>query len=102
MNVHLTKADAAGADSLEQAAQRVAAALRMGEGLSVEAAQELLAAGVVGYAARRQGGDGRPPFSEGHGVTATDVAIAATAMLEDLNIAIFELGLWHSMSGRRP
>ena len=102
MNVHVKEAIMADIESLEQAAKRVSAALRAGDGLSVEAAQELLAASVVAYAARKQAGDTQLPFRDGHGVTATDAAIATTAILEDVNIAIFELGLWHSMSGRKP
>lgn len=102
MNVHIKEAVMADTESLEQAASRVAAALRSGEGLSVETAQELLAASVVAFAVRKQAGDTGLPFREGHGVTATDAAIATTAILEDVNIAIFELGLWHSMSGRKP
>lgn len=102
MNIHLREAAMAETESLEQAARRVAAALRQGDdGLSVEVAQELLAASALAYAARRQAGDTRPPFAPGHGVTATDAAIATTAILEDVNIAIFELGLWQSMSGRK-
>ncbi len=88
-------------ESLDQAARLVAAALRRGEGLSADAAQDLMAAGVIAFAARRQAGDAGSPFSPGHGATATDVAIACTAMLEDVNIAIFELGLWQSMGGKR-
>lgn len=101
MNLHVREAVMADTESLDSAARRVAAALRAGEGPSVEAARELFAAGVVAYAARRNGGDAGMPFPPGHDVTATDAAVAATAILEDLNIAIFELGLWQSMAGKK-
>jgi hypothetical protein len=55
MNVHVREAVMADSESLEQAAKRVAAALRAGEGLPVEATQDLLAAGVSAFAARRLG-----------------------------------------------
>lgn len=86
-------------DDLEQSARRVLAALNSGKGLSVETQQALFTAGVVGFAARRLDGQSGSPFSPGHSATATDVALTAAAMLEDANIAIFELGLWQSMGG---
>lgn len=101
MNVHVREAVMADSESLEQAAKRVAAALRAGEGLPVAAAQDLLAAGVSAFAARRLGGDQGLPFRPGHGVTATDAAITTTAILEDVNIAIFELGLWQTMATKK-
>lgn len=100
MNVHVKEPAMAESESIDQAAKRIAAALRAGE-LSVETAQELMTAGVIGYAARREDGDRSRPFSPGHDISATDVAVTCTAMLEDVNIAIFELGLWQSMAGKK-
>lgn len=100
MNVHVKEPAMAETDSLEQAAKRIAAALRAGE-LPAATAQEVLTAGIIAYAARRDAGDRSSPLSPGHDVTATDVAVSCTAMLEDVNIAIFELGLWQSMAGRK-
>lgn len=100
MNVHFKEPAMADSESLEQAAKRVAAALTAGE-LSAEAAQELFTAAVGAFAARRLDGEGGSPLTPGHGLAATDVAIVTTAMLEDVNIAIFELGLWQSMAGKK-
>jgi hypothetical protein len=100
MNVHFKEPAMADTESLEQAAKLVAAALRSGEGLSVETARELFTAGVAAFAARRLDGEGGSPLAPDHGLAATDVAITTTAMLEDVNIAIFELGLWQSMAGK--
>jgi hypothetical protein len=100
MSLHIGE-DGVAAGSLDDAARRVAAALLAGEGISPERARELLAAGVIAYAARRQDGDAGRPFPPGHGVTATDAAVTTTAILEDLNIAIFELGLWQSMAPKK-
>lgn len=88
-------------ESLDQAAKRLAAALRSGEGVSVETAQDLFTAGVAFFSARRLDGEGGSPLSPGHELPATDIAITTTAMLEDVNIAIFELGLWQSMASKK-
>jgi hypothetical protein len=50
-------------------------------------------------AAKAQNGEVVRPFGRNSGVTATDVAIGCTAMLESVNLALFELGAWQSMSG---
>lgn len=76
-------------------------ALRSGEGLSAETRQALFTAGVAAFSARRLAGESGSPLSQGHDLAATDVAITTTAMLEDVNIAIFELGLWQSMAGKK-
>jgi hypothetical protein len=51
------------------------------------------------FAAKAQNGEPVRPFGRNSGVTATDVAIGCTAMLESVNLALFELGAWQSMSG---
>ena len=101
MTVRFNEDAMADAEDLERAAKRIAAALRSGEGLSVETAQDLFTAGVAAFAARRLDGQGGSPLRQGHDLPATDIAITTTAMLEDVNIAIFELGLWQSMAGTR-
>jgi hypothetical protein len=101
MNVHFKESAMAGTESLEDAAKRVAAALRSGEGLSVETAQDLFTACVSAYATRRLDGESGSPLRQGHDLPATDIAITTTAMLEDVNIAIFELGLWQSMASKK-
>ena len=50
------------------------------------------------FAAKAQNGEPVRPFGGNSGVTATDVAIGCTAMLESVNLALFELGAWQSMS----
>jgi len=56
------------------------------------------------FAAKAQLGEQVRPFGRNSGVTATDVAIGCTAMLEAVNLALFELGAWQAMSnvGCRP
>jgi hypothetical protein len=51
------------------------------------------------YASKAQIGEAPRPFGRNSGVTATDVAIGCTALLESAGIEVFELGAWQSMSG---
>ena len=51
------------------------------------------------YAAKAQAGNAPPPFGRNSGVTATDVAIGCTALLEGAGLQVFELGAWQTMSG---
>jgi hypothetical protein len=51
------------------------------------------------YAAKAQLGEAPRPYGRNSGVTATDVAIACTALLEGAGLEVFELGAWQSMSG---
>jgi hypothetical protein len=51
------------------------------------------------YAARAQIGTAPRPYARNSGVTATDVAIGCTALLESAGLEVFELGAWQSMSG---
>ena|SRR5689334_9677630 len=50
------------------------------------------------FAAKAQLGEAVRPFGRNSAVTATDVAIGCTAMLDAVNLALFELGAWQSMS----
>lgn len=56
--------------------------------------QELLTAGVRLYVAKRTAEEELTPFVENK-ITATDVSIVATSMLEAVDLELFELTLWH-------
>ena len=60
---------------------------------------QVFAAVVRLYAAKAQQGNAPLPFGRNSGVTATDVAIGCTAMLEGVGLQVFELGAWQTMSG---
>ena len=60
---------------------------------------QIIGAAVRVYAAKAQIGNAPRPFGRNSGVTVTDVAIACTALLEGVNLQVFELGAWQSMSG---
>ncbi len=63
--------------------------------------QAKLAEAVRLYAERAGGNDSAPAaFPRDAQVTATDVMVAATAMLKAVNLQVFELGMWQAWSGR--
>jgi hypothetical protein len=68
--------------------------------LSADALQALMAAVCRGYAARVEGGEALLPLPERGGATATDVMITASGLLKAANLAVFELGMWQSWTGR--
>ena len=69
------------------------------DGISNEALGQLFASIVQTFAAKAQNGEDIKPFGRNSVVTATDVAIGCTAMLDAAGLALFELGAWQSMSG---
>ena len=54
------------------------------------------------YAAKAQAGESIVPFGRNDGVTATDVAIGCTAMMDAVGLQLFELGAWQTMTNVRP
>lgn len=59
----------------------------------------LFAALVRVYADKVQNGEDVRPFSGNSVLAVTDVAIACTAMMDAVNLELFELGGWQTMSG---
>jgi hypothetical protein len=68
--------------------------------LSKEALQALMAAVCKTYAAHVEAGEELLPLPERGGATATDVMITASGLLKAANLAVFELGMWQSWTGR--
>lgn len=58
-----------------------------------EAARRLLALAVKLYAAKREAGM-EPEAFPGEELTATNVVVAATDLLEAADVELFELGMW--------
>jgi hypothetical protein len=50
------------------------------------------------YAAKAQAGNPPRPFARNSGITPQDVMIGTTAMLEGVNVPLFDLALWQSWS----
>jgi hypothetical protein len=68
--------------------------------LSKEALQALMAAVCKTYGAHVEAGEELLPLPERGGATATDVMITASGLLKAANLAVFELGMWQSWTGR--
>jgi hypothetical protein len=68
--------------------------------LAPEALQALLAAAVKAYAAQVEAGNPVTALSQRTTVTPTEVMIAASGLLRAANLAVFELGMWQSWTGR--
>lgn len=90
---------AARAQPLNASFEHVMSALRAPEehGLSVGQLQALFAEIVRNYAELRELEKELPPFPENNDVSATEVAIAATGILEAADMAVFELGMWQTL-----
>ena len=65
---------------------------------------QLFASVVRLYAAKVEQGNLARAFARNSGITATDVMIGCTAMLQATDIKIFDLGHWQSMTtiGKHP
>jgi hypothetical protein len=100
-------APAVAADTaLSEEAARLAAAIEreLAEGrsdmLTSEAFQSLMGALCRTYAAQIEAGSETLPLQERGSVANTDVMIMASALLRSANLAVFELGMWQSWTGR--
>jgi hypothetical protein len=68
--------------------------------LSPDALQALIAAVCRTYSAQVEAGGNFPPLAERSRVTSTDVMVMASGLLRSANLAVFELGMWQSWTGR--
>ena len=68
--------------------------------LSEEALQALMAAVCRSYSAQIEAGGSFPPLAHRSRVTSTDVMVTASGLLKAANLAVFELGMWQSWTGR--
>ncbi len=107
-----TAAPAADASAATQSGDASAAALALAgdidralnEGradiLSEAAVQALMAAACRSYSAQIESGGSYLPLSDRSRVTSTDVMVSASGLLKAANLAVFELGMWQSWTGR--
>src|SRR5258708_6319779 len=68
--------------------------------LSEAALQALMAAVCRSYSAQIEAGGSFPPLANRSRVTSTDVMVTASGLLKAANLAVFELGMWQSWTGR--
>ena len=93
----------AGAAKPTQVAEELAAdiqrALAAGDHdvLTPEALQKLMTAACRLYSAQSEAGSQMLPVGE---VTPTDIMITASGLMRAGNLAVFELGMWQSWTGR--
>jgi hypothetical protein len=86
-------------------AERVAAVLEgaLADGkldiVGAPALQKLIAAACRLYTARAEAGEQFTPVTR-NSLTATDVMVTASGLLRAADLAVFELGMWQSWTGR--
>jgi hypothetical protein len=68
--------------------------------ISEEAMQTLMGALCRVYAAQVENGAKYTPIAEGQVVSPTGVMVTASGLLRAANLAVFELGMWRSWTGR--
>jgi hypothetical protein len=83
----------------EQVAAEIQRALKAGdhEVLTPEALQKLMTAACRLYSAQVEAGSQALPVGE---VTPTDIMVTASGLMRAGNLAVFELGMWQSWTGR--
>jgi hypothetical protein len=93
-----------GADSAQakRLAVEIERALAQGQRdlISKDALQALMAALCKIYAAQVEAGEELLPLPPRGGATATEVMVTASGLLKSANLAVFELGMWQSWTGR--
>jgi hypothetical protein len=70
------------------------------DALTPEAMQTLMAALCRVYAAQVENGSRHTPIPEGQVVNPTGVMLTASGLLRAANLAVFELGMWQSWTGK--
>jgi hypothetical protein len=68
--------------------------------LTPAALQALMAAACKAYAAQVEAGNPTAALAQRTTVTPTEVMVTASGLLRAANLAVFELGMWQSWTGR--
>ena len=97
--VAAAKPAAATSAAAEQLAAEIQRALKTGdhEVLTPEVLQTLMTAACRLYSAQVEAGSQALPVGE---VTPTDIMVTASGLMKAGNLAVFELGMWQSWTGR--
>jgi len=102
----LTKSAPGTVENVSATAEKLAAAVDRAlaegrtDGLTPEAIQALMAAACRSYSAQVEASGNFPPLAARCKVTSTDVMVTASGLLKAANLAVFELGMWQSWTGR--
>jgi hypothetical protein len=94
-------ANGASADAQELAAQ-IERGLKNGrlDTLTPQAFQVLMAALCKSYSAQLEAGGDFLPLADRNSVSPTEIMTTTSALLKSANLAVFELGMWQSWTGR--
>jgi hypothetical protein len=88
------------ADAIRLADEIERAFAKSDDALSPEAMQALMGALCRVYAAQVENGAKYTPIPEGQVVSPTGVMLTASGLLRAANLAVFELGMWQSWTGK--
>ena len=88
------------ADAIRLARDIERAFKKSDQALSEEAMQTLMNALCRVYSAQVEAGAKYTPITEGQVVSPTAVMVTASGLLRAANLAVFELGMWQSWTGR--
>ena len=88
------------ADAIKLAGEIEKAFKKSDAAISEEAMQTLMGTLCRVYAAQVENGANYTPIAEGQIVSPTGVMVTASGLLRAANLAVFELGMWQSWTGR--
>ena len=88
------------ADAIKLATQIEQAFKKSDDAISEDAMQTLMGTLCRVYAAQVENGAKYTPIAEGQIVSPTGVMVTASGLLRAANLAVFELGMWQSWTGR--
>lgn len=88
------------ADAIRLAGEIEQAFKKSDDAISAEAMQTLMSALCRVYSAQVENGANYTPIPEGQVVSPTGVMVTASGLLKAANLAVFELGMWQSWTGR--
>jgi hypothetical protein len=92
--------NAISAQAIKLAADIERAFAKSDDAISEEAMQALMGALCRVYSAQVENGAKYTPIAEGQVVSPTGVMVTASGLLRAANLAVFELGMWQSWTGR--
>jgi hypothetical protein len=93
-------ADGLSAEAIKLAQDIERAFQKSDDAISEEAMQTLMGALCRVYSAQVENGARYTPIPEGQAVSPTGVMVTASGLLRAANLAVFELGMWQSWTGR--
>ena len=88
------------ADAIKLAGQIEQAFKKSDDAISEDAMQALMSTLCRVYAAQVENGKQYTSIPEGQVVSPTGVMVTASGLLKAANLAVFELGMWQSWTGR--